>query len=563
MLERTTIVRVWFLVVVLAVCVSALYALDLRNTEIVRFYSDRLKQAHIREDVLVGGVAYTVQDGAVFAGNTTVHGAQEQRALRLAYAVTVARRSPIMSLEGSDPDEIFRALNRLQEIESSLADIQQTTLQKRAVQEALYPIAFLRAAAQLEKERQVFLKSRSDSDEALYRLAGEATVAAYLSDLNRFQEAFEATVPLSAGKLGIAGGRVLSRESELRALDLLRQEIGATRERLRLRDACIHGYTGACSPSDLALPGPFLETQPPVTIHPSYERARAISSLINAALGASDPPTFVAKPLNFSSNACVDSSSDNLFFEIDTRKGYGSVPYLALDFVGDILLMKTQDFAHMPYFKYFLSNDITYVPYWPTSSYTCPEFGPETGKAFMLYTIEKVARNKLFSANLKESAPRLARLEQALTERPYIREADAVAYLNGVRTSLIEDGSPDEGTVNSYISLALGLQDHSIKFADLLRRLITENATNLRHVGTDVPTELGAPYLFFVRSAFLALFMAGNASFIQNQVRPYEDARITGDALPYVSYYALTDVPRDKLMNDIRFVIRLESWDIK
>lgn len=541
-----------------------------READASIFFSKTLQQEHVAERVVVNGIVYSVSEGQVTRADKKVADEEETfDALRIAYALAITRRSPLLSLEGTGPDELERATAELQSVQEELSSSRGDAAEARAVGSALYPIEFLKSAARMERMRHLFLVGGHSGDFETYRLAQIETLRAYGSDAKRFEQAFIEMVPSDAGKLGVAGGKILSRESELDSISGILRSAALMQKALERRSDCISGILSACDANDAALPS---VEQSPASDSPdaSLALAEEVRNIMTDATVALKPGVTAkqsGKPspikfLEISRSSCVGSSSDNHIFIMRKQKNTTGTESFLLTFIGDILITDANSFAGTYYFDYFASKGIRFIPYWPTSTYTCPEIGSESGIALSILSIEDAARTHPFSASLTNNRSQLVQLERTLSNGTLIRESDARRYLALVRESILMDKATPTEAERTYISLAIQLRDRSAGVQDIVYRLAGETRTNMRNERTDVPAKLSAPYLFFARSAFFSLFMGHNRSFAPEQVFPYRLASLPRDEQPYIRYSETRSlVAREKLLHDINYMIRLEGWN--
>src|SRR3989344_7146478 len=124
--------------VIAAGCILAFFSLALGvfifREQAISFFSSALQQADVIETVSVQGGTYRVDRGFVSRSDgVLVRPAQTIKALRLAYALTLARRSPLIGLAGTNADKLDAATTQLEEVQDTLADLQDEEEDKRLI----------------------------------------------------------------------------------------------------------------------------------------------------------------------------------------------------------------------------------------------------------------------------------------------------------------------------------------------------------------------------------------------------------------------------------------------
>ena len=565
--------RVWWVAAACAVVILAAIAWIVhvkRYDSVDIFFATALRQEHIKERVVVDGIVYAVSDGQVVReGKGTVTGKNATDALRIAYALAITRRNPLLSLEGTDPDRLERAIVELQSVQQALHDAQAEEADARAVGSALYPIEFLKTAARVERARRLFLKTGDQKDWEAYRLVQTETARAYDSDARRFEQAFIETVPSDAEKINVVGGgKILSRESELAAIAGIKHNAGLVRKALEARSSCVSGTVSACEESDIALP--IVETNQ-TTAASSTSLALAeeveeilIQSTLAPSQNGTERPAAATKqrPVELSQSFCINSSAASKIFSVREQKNENGAEVVFVSLISNIPFIKASSFAGTRYFDYLLSKGIEFVPLWLTSTYTCAELGSDYGVALVMLSVDESVRTHPFSALLKNNTLQLAQVEKMISDAPVIRESDIRRYLALVRESILLDPSAPAEVRNEYVSFALQLRDRGAGSADLMYRLAAENNAGLKNGQSGIPVRITASYLFFARSAFFSLFMGHNPSFAPERVPPYESTSLPNTRQPYLRYSEIrSSVPHKKLIHDINYMMRLEDWN--
>ncbi len=461
--------------------------------------------------------------------------------LRLAYAKTLAERSPLLSLAGTDPDALQYAVDDAEKTRSAFADIQKTSGHAALVTSGLYPISFLRAITAAEKARRVFIQSGTAEDNAVYDKARRDALTAYQKSLTQFRSAFIATVPPSM-RTYTAGGVLVSREGVLQAVDAL--EVGSEKisAKDRERERCLSGHTDSCEAGDLAIP--MLTMPPPVTPLSAVDRStitavRAFSAELGKPLAPAEPLVQLAD------SACNGSSTPAVFgFYTDDTKNHSS-GYVQPTIAGDLRLVRAVEYPNEPFFSYFKNQGAQYVPNNPLTHYTCPGVGRDIATALWIREVRQFALSAKVSQYSGPYAEALRSTEHTFASAYITEEADAVAYMNLARSS-VQGGAVPEDTKNRVISLLLEKLDNSTDFDHVVSLVVSIEQSNLRAVGHEVPLDLQAETLFYFRSAWFPFFMADNASVAQFQGPLLPPLQAQDVQSPFVYASSLLNKPQDR-----------------
>src|SRR6185436_17400353 len=88
-------------IVAIFFCTSLVY-ISWREMQAITFFSNALANVGAQENILVNGKTYGIEAGVVYDTNgNLVTGLPAFAPLRLAYALELARRSPLFSIEGT------------------------------------------------------------------------------------------------------------------------------------------------------------------------------------------------------------------------------------------------------------------------------------------------------------------------------------------------------------------------------------------------------------------------------------------------------------------------------
>lgn len=527
-----------------AVYLSSLFTHHEENLRV--FFSDALRSARIEEDVLIGETRYHVQAGNTYKNGQPVPDYEALSALRLAYEKTIARRTPLMAIAGTDPDDLEDAIRALEETRSHLAELQETPHETFLVQSALYPIAFLRSLAELERARLAFIESGSQFDAWKYRIAMRDIFSIYRHDLYVFRRAFLRGVPENVR--GYATPRkIITRHGILRALDDLTRGINKTESRFRRRLDCTHGRQDLCAHEDLLLPK--LIEPPEQSVSPQASSlVRKVTSLLVSAgipLDTTDSSTVL-----LSKSLCTEPDRAGPFYSIypdETGKYRGQ----RILFTGDLRFVRSEEHRRVPFFDYLKERRVAYVLV-PLGHYTCLEIGHDWGRLFSTLAVRDVAVHSPLSAIAPwEMLGKLKKLEASLTSS-IVKERDAVEYVATAQRLTVETEIPQD-ILKKIEPLLLQIHNKSTNLDQMVLDVArTEGeAAHLNKKG--IAIDISVPYLFFVRSGFPLLFLSTNPSAVGTLEDLFEVKTTPADSEPYLYYSSmrLDSRIREVLVHDV------------
>ncbi len=216
-----------------------------------QYYAGSLSQAGVQETVYISNTTYEVTGGNVRTGTGTVRGIDSWRALKLAYAVTLARRDPLFALPGTDPAVLADQTHKLSGAAELLAAKQKTPLYAEAIRH-LYPIAFIYSLADLEQKRLALLSHPTESAMQRYANALITTAAAKENDLASFKNFFMQTEGSTTNTQIALFSGILSTKSERAAITQYQQDHIATKAATYSVARCMRGVITSC-PSSLTV----------------------------------------------------------------------------------------------------------------------------------------------------------------------------------------------------------------------------------------------------------------------------------------------------------------------
>ena len=518
------------------------------------FFSTTLQAAHVSETVVVGQKKYYVADGSVeTSSGKTVTGPEALQALRVAYALTLARRSPLLAIPGVNLDALKQGIMGLKEVQSKLAETQSTKSDKGFVASALYPISFLTSITATEEARRAFLLSGSDMDASQYQVSLSKTVNSFTSDLTAYKSAFESIVDTKEQPYTLLPGEV-SPSSVRTALRELEDGIRGTQTALTKRSTCLKGAVGACDPSDLELPipEPIPETQKATSeeLPPLEKEVRALFSnaLKNPALGTSTV-------IELSESSCVQTLPQPHYFIVQDQPHAADSDILPIAYIGNMFFYRTADFAankNAGVIHFLSGHNVSYYPVIETAYYQCEDAGSDIGRIFGVIAAADFARQN----------PTLA-IEAArkLTGKGILSEANARTFVReGLSKVQSDEGTPKE-TLDGITAMSLVLHDNSAGFDRLVSEIVAVENDNLQMEDAGIPLDMSANYLFFVRSAFLSLFLSGNPSVVGSEHISLFENHDAQDLLHVLTRWSelRSSTPQKKITADMNFFLLMHQ----
>lgn len=491
----------------------------------VRFFQNALATHAINITVQLDGHNISFAQGKV--STLGLSKSENLRALRLAYAATLAARSPLFALPGTNPDDLRYATAQLRLQALELAALQTDTQLANLVRDNLYPVDFLDAAADAEAARVTFITNPREETMQEYDRALEQEVSLYRRTLDQFEHAARQALKPNMPPY-VAAGKLVSRERILGGIQTLRSGFNGM-DTVRVRRAlCIRGVVYFCSTTDLKTP-----TIPEVPTHKlTEEEVRAAQEnrdlYIESLRPGLEGEILRGAPVYALSKAvCAPDSPGSPTYVLAVGSSTPSIPARMRGvYVGDIRLIDIHKLATLPFYSDLQSRGVEYVLSPPLLHYECMD--------------EVLDYSAIFSTQLVMDA------EQ---QTPTVRyESDAIALAN----TLAQDGKSE------HLSFALSFLYHSARMDRVARDIVWSERANSELVREGIAADLDATNLFFSRSGFVTLFMAHNRSFVGPDISLFEDASVPRSAYPYTYYSTLTSpVEKTQIIKDVKFYIQL------
>ncbi len=545
---------------VLGGCLLAVLALALLGVFIFRewttsFFSSALQQANVIETVSVQGGTYHVDRGFVSTSDAVpVQPARKIGALRLAYALTLAKRSPLIALAGTDADKLDTATTQLEAVQNALADLQSEENDKRLIRNTLFPIRWLRALADTERARQAFLTNSSDQNETRYRAALEAAAVAFESDLSRYRAAFAQTA-IPSQRIAVMSG-IETTESILHAIDEAGAGMQATGSRLRNRERCLSGLFWFCGERDLAIPA--LDEPRDVRSGAASRLPADVNDMLDLYAAVFGLPALKNRTVfAISDDSCIEPRPLPHYFVIPPDNGAG-VPDLVppMLFVGDTTINRiVEPSANWRTFnQYLLDLGVKYTPGNPISYYQCPELRGLQGHIFGIDAVfEEIQKDPSW-------AKRFGHVSVAGTR--VISDGDITAFLASTTRAASGNGSPSSER-DLLTELSLMVKNRSAALDRLVAAIATIDRTipGLKQYG--IHEGFDANYLLIAKSGFPQLFETQNPSVVGTT----SISVFVGKGSPRPSnslwYSQLPEEEKITAMSDLKVWVRLHREFLK
>jgi len=453
-----------------------------------RSYVEAMLEHHnMHETVYVRGNPVTLVGGRV--GSHAVSDADVQTARRTALLLLEARTTPLLAIAGTDPEQLHRAIDRLEDVQRMLAD-HQTDPSDISNVNALYPIPFLRSLAELEVQRLIFLEERSDAAARAYEAALFKAITIGKVEAERFTTALSQSI--SALHERAAGfpdlyslSGTISRKSLLAALPVLEKRFDQValvaherREcRLELRRcrALPELNENVHKPSvDVPLPSSDIRTSLEEYARPLLQQERAAYAVLDDGVCTRElgSPTVY---MRFPGRTPADGSrayflTDALYLAPTHTEQTGTVQYLLRE------------------------RGVQYIPVLPLSFYVCPESQYDLGR------LAVIAEGLHFS---RQHAEILPRMRETLLTQIDVHFADIEDYISTALTL----NTLSEEERRAIEQLYLMARDRSAHMDALVRVIASVIENMIVKAESGVPFQTAADNLFITHSAFPSLFL--------------------------------------------------------
>lgn len=542
---------VWLcLIFILSTAAIVLCARQYLHDTASEFYAHELADAHVDGGVIIDGGYYDT----AYLVKTALSGGKSRdtfEALRIAYARALAERNPRFSLAGSDPDTLTTSLHQLESTRNTLATQEESASDARAVR-VLYPLQFLNAAAELEKQRRAFVISGSASDAHLYLTLLRNTANEYIRNVRMFEYGFKRTVPKDIRDFAGSNERV-SRKGTVQIIDALENRALRAKKDVELRARCIRGFVHYCSVGDLALP----------IVEEARERETVDIGLLDEiralVTAAGRDTSAVSQYIQLYDSACLELPQHAVYALRNPVTDTLQRPI----WIGDVRFTESDGLQHVDFFRYFISRDAKYIVNYPYFHYKCPSMGRDFSRIYFVKHVVDRIRELRLSDNATDggTADSLRALEHSLLAGQIAQESDALSY---VRYGLLmtADGSLPAHAAHVVRSLALEAHDKSSGLEHTISDIVVTEKENALAMTRGVPVDLQGDTLFYFRSAFLSLFLAYNQSVSDETRTLFPPYHAPASHTPYVYYSDLRGIPgvRSTLIHDMSIYFDTYGW---
>ncbi len=479
------------------------------------FFTGELRKQGITESVRVGTQTYSVDKGVVHLGDKRIIGITALRALRIAYAKSLAERSPLLGLEGTDPKFLranttllAKTMDRISQrqkesLDSKLMDTvlypagssqqQIETGDSQLVRTSLYPIDFLYALANLETARKQFIASGSENDLHSYRGLFDVVIESGMHDSKKLLDAFmyktfskkTLRIPSFAGTATVP--------STIESLQSISSALTTQKQRAIERDWCLSGMTWFCPflSFPLLLATQFDDDTKRESLSQKVTRAD-IDSILRAVAATSTYDKIFA-PVRLNKSSCLSSlpppyslvaarnvkvnfqlltNLDNMYF-IPTAGSSGPVPQFLRDTYG-----------------------LSYIKVNPFTFYVCPHLLEDVSDAQATLRVASIARKYPEIDNSNNHV--------LLTGTP--DDVSAKAYLTEAIHAARSEHLP-EPYVQEILETALIFNQRSAGLEGIVGQIAYINAHDLETAISGAPFDVTADALFLTHMAIPSLFL--------------------------------------------------------
>lgn len=495
----------------------------------VLFFSSTLRENNIIETISVEGMRYEVVDGTVASEHGQLSDFERYRALRVGYALALARRSPLLGIAGVDPDNLEKSVRELASSTRALANMQKNPRDVALVRDSLYPLDFLKQLASLERARQRFVASGSDTDERVYELSMETTIAAGRTDAERLLHGLKDVAGDPPFRFMTLGG-MITKEAILSSAEIVVSRFSEIETASRARIRCLGGSILSCDKRDVMLSIPEPEK--------SIGEAPYIALRTGAAL---DLAKDNVRPV-LSKSVCLAEEPGPYVFEYGDLRGVSRMP---LRYASEGYFMPTKD-TIWPLLAHVRDGfNIDYMPMNPIGFYQCPDVLMDIGSVYGVLGAVRFAQSYTYASHERT---------RLLSSTTY-RDSDAIAYLGAAAREISSNGLAESDATLRDLETVLNMWQERNGGLDVLVSLIASvNNYDIKLSARGVPFDLRARTLFLSHSAFPSLFLAMSPSAGVSSVtlRETTSTDLTSIHANIISYTELVrTVPREKIMHDL------------
>ena len=510
------------------------------------FYATALRNAGVRNDVSLNGVRYSVIQGAVFEGNATATGAVVLPVLRLAYAHTLARRSPLFGIAGTDPAKLRTSVQALSAAADNLASTATSTKDAAHIRLSLYPILFLSLLADLEEARLRFVSSGSDADAIEYTRLMYTVADAGNVDAAQFSRALTELMGDRRFLMGGVGGTI-SVESTLTTSKAVLEGMENLRRLIRARDTCLQGNISECDAKMLIFDFPLTSTNDDSTssvVRSEYQEIRKLIADGGMGIGTPLDPIVALE-----SSRCLGGLEPPYYLQ---PWGY-SGNIISFIFIGELFFVDATDSSGKTLDYLNKNRDISYVLRNPLTFYICPDIQDDAGRARAVIAVASYAHSHHFAQISRTKLLSTPSIVSEKIAREYLHEL--------LREATNMETGMNLNNVNDIENLILMFQDKNGGLDSLVREVADINNTDVHLWRTGIPFDLSARYLFLTHSAFLSFFLAHTNLEPQpydqfRSIREEDTALYLKQIIPYTQLRHR--LSRERILADVRSFFSFE-----
>lgn len=454
------------------------------------------------------------------------------------YARELARRSPLMDIEGTDPAALRTSIDQLEDTQSKLITAQKRAHDAQNLQ-SLYPIAYLRALAGLEDARERFIASGTEADREHYDAALRDAIVTGRRDLRSFETVFDAYARSNPGRFPTLGDTISTQRMVI-VLGTIDRGFDAVASAQRERTACLSGDITRCDGSLLQI------TLPDAPASPANSATMSTVAAVRRMLAVTTQNDSYATNtmVGLSESACEGAYTNAPFYYLPPL----SSPIRPTQFLNDLFFIPTQN--NTAGFSVYMKQSLgmAYGRVNPSMYYICPDAGRDN--ALIAAVIE--------TARFAEAHVAVAsQLRRPLLATSTLYQSDATAYL---KTALGE--THDATTTDEIISLAHMFTNRGGNLESIVLEVTQIDARDIALSAGGVPIGISPKDLFLTHSAFPTFFQFYNPSFGTDGIglRAHDPAASAALSLHVVPYSKLrTQISEAKILQDLRRFFALEQ----
>ncbi len=504
------------------------------------YFSTALRSYDVTETVYVGNNAYSVENGTVHSEGSVLFGTG--RALRVAYALTLARRSPLATIAGTDPERLAAAVERL-EIQIALlqklpAAAGEESYNREEAVYALYPTRFLKALAEAELLRQKFLQDRSEESARRYDTGIMRALKAGRSDIRLFKEPFAEVAADNPTSIADIGG-TFSPHDLTKAVGDIEKKLEQTQKLMGKRIQCKRGLLSVCNPYELALPTVLSSEEAPAPSAKTLATAAEVRSLFASAISTSSLRS--GPMILLPSSTCMRTVPGAALFTASPPPNSRTLPLPY--YLNDLFFTDTSINAPMlNYLRTTLSMSYSFLN--PLMFYHCPDVGME---------ISDVVAASYTRYFILENAGGLTQ-KSAYLFGQYFSTTEAQNIL--LQTLSVER---DPAILNQALELLLMFKNRGAGLDSVVNSIADTQNSHLQ-VREHAPAfDTSLHILFLAQSAFPSLFQAYNPSFSAQDALVLRTAN-TIDTTSHARRYTelRTNTPRTTFLHDLQAYFSFE-----